>query len=159
MACLTHNSVLWIRLPPNLSSFSAFLYPQVTLLGSFVGSYPGSSPALQLHLIHDDGCGIRLRKLRLSGVPGEMSMPGRRVCMMEFGSLDPGVFDLGGEKVGVAAVGGVEVREVDLGGMEVEVGDSGGVEVGVVELGGVPLGVVVGEGDLFGVVDLNSLNL
>lgn len=90
-------------------------------------SSPGSSPVLQLHLIHEDGRDIILRKLLLSEPLGDLSMLGLRECVREFDLLDLGVVDL---------------RGVDLGGVEVGVVDFGGVSLGVVDVGGLPFGVV-----------------
>ena len=117
------------------------------------GPYPGSSPVFQLHLIHEDVRDIRLRKLRLSEPPGDLSTLCLRECIFELALLDLGVLDLGGVDIGVLDLGGVAVGVVDLGGVEVGVVDCGGVLFGVVDWGGVPFGVVDFDLLAFGLFD------
>ena len=135
LPCLLSASTVWF------SFFLSFFLSNFYISSHCIrhGSYPGSSPVLQLHLNHDDGRDIMLRKLRLSELPGDLSLLGLRECIREPGLLDLGVADLGV----------VDLRGVDL----------GGVDVGVVDFGGVPLGVVNFEGLPFGVVDLRVLDL
>ena len=107
------------------------------------GSNPGSSPVRQLHRIQDDGRDIRLRKLRRSELPGDLSILGLREYIRELVLLDRAVLDLGVAETGVVDLGEAEIGVVDLGGVAVGVMDFGGVPFGVVDFGGDPFGVVV----------------
>lgn len=114
--------------------FSRYLNIPSHIIHHQGSSNPGSSPVLQLHLIHEDGREILVRKLLRSELPGDLSMLGLPECICEFRLLDLGVLDLGGVEIGVVDLGGVEVGVVDFGGVPLGVVDLGGVSFGVVDL-------------------------
>ena len=109
---------------------------------SYPSLHPLSSPVLQLHLIHDDGRDILLRKLRLSELPGDLSMLGLPESVRELCLLDLGVLDLGEVDTGVVGLSGEDVGVDDIGGGPLGVVDSGGLPLGVVDFGLLELGLL-----------------
>ena len=154
------SMLAWI-FPSLLRQINPSLFNLTSQTMTFIhqGSNPGSSPVRQLHRIQDDGRDIRLRKLRRSELPGDLSILGLLEYIRELVLLDRAVLDLGVAETGVVDLGEAEIGVVDLGGVAVGVMDFGGVPFGVVDFGGVPFGVVDFGGDPFGVVvfDFESL--